>query len=263
MKLLQFMDQHSKMPELLTADFLETCAMIEDFIIWLKFSVSDTSREPHFAANHLLSFLTQDIIETLIIIINSIQAGAHNPAKREARFLLELSIKLSYIQQKSYDMSIEDKIKIYKSELNSSNIGIRTQIAFTYLDEQSRVELIEEIGRVYGEASNYVHLTCKNVNHRIKKMLMGNYIGNESVEEVKETNRFLKKLLSYCILFIFESLPEYVVGDWFAMLYPEDDEWYYLKSKYIAKVDSFFDYKAERIPYLNSLIEERIKRIEY
>lgn len=263
MGILQFMNKPSEIPELLKSDYSETCKIIEDFLFWLKFSVCDTSRDPKFGSNNLLSFLEQDMIETLIVVLGNIQDGAHNPAKRELRFLLELSIKMAFVQQNGYAETIQDKIKQYKDQINSTNIGIRNQITFNYISPENKIKLNEESGRIYGEASIFVHLTVKNMTQRIEKIENGHFIGNESLEELRSTNVFLKNILTYCMVFIIESLPEYVVGDWFGMLYPETENWYYLKSKYIAEVDSYFDYKAEREKYLNELIKMRKMRIEY
>ena len=263
MGILKLLNKKSDVPELLKNDFSETRKIVEDFLYWLKFSVGDTSRDPLYSKNNILYYLEQDMIETLIIVLSNIQDGAHNPAKRETRFLLELSIKMAYVQQKAYDKKVEEKIKLYTKQIRSTNIGIKNQIMFSYLSAESKSNFLNDVGKIYSEASLFVHLTVENMTQRIQKVTDGNYIGYESIEELKATNVFLKKIISYCMIFIIESLPDYVVGDWFGMLYPETKSWYFLKSKYVSEIDMTFDYKEERKRYLGKIIEERANNIEF
>ena len=62
MSLLEHMNIKSEVPESLSDDYRETCKILEDYLMWIKFSALNTSRDPDYNKIHLLSFLEQDII---------------------------------------------------------------------------------------------------------------------------------------------------------------------------------------------------------
>ena len=76
--------------------------IIREYLSALRFVVNDASRDPGFETNHLLSYLAQDLIESAIAITLLASQGALRPAKRELRFVIESSVKICYVQQKTY-----------------------------------------------------------------------------------------------------------------------------------------------------------------
>ena len=59
------------------------------------------------------------------------------------------------------------------------------------------------------------------------------------------------------------SIPEYISGDWLVESNGKTIDWIFTKSKYIADIDSFFDYKHERKNQLKEITEKRAERIKY
>jgi hypothetical protein len=89
--------------------------------------------------------------------------GVHNVARRELRFLIEASIKICYIHQKSYESLIDEKLKQFDRELSSQSISSKQKLLLSLLTESQRDAFCEEVGRIYGLTSNYVHLTPKQI----------------------------------------------------------------------------------------------------
>ena len=153
------------------ADFLPSVAkelrqtdyLIRCYLAGIGFIVQDAARAEEFKATHLLSYLAQDYIQSAISIIILAMEGVHNVARRELRFLIEASIKICFIQQKSYESLIDKKRKEFDKELSSKSISIKQNILLSLLPESVRDEFCEEVGRVYGLTCNYVHLTPKQI----------------------------------------------------------------------------------------------------
>lgn len=261
--ILELINHPSEVPFELQEDYKETCRFTEDFLKWIKFSEMDLQRDTDYRNKYLLSSLNQDIIETVIGILINIRDGAHNPAKREARFLLELSIKMFYVENKANDKNLESKILEYRKVINSTNINIRNDIKSYFFEEKDFEELNSESGKFYGESSQFVHLTTNLIENRITKLEEGRTIGNETLLELQETNDFIRHVYALCIVYIMESLPEYIVNDWFSTTMVITDNWYYFRSKYISKIDETYDYKHERKQYLQELILVRNKLVKF
>lgn len=255
------MNTSDSIPEYLNLEFSRTNEMIMDFIKWMQFCILDTARDLNFHDNHLLSFLNQDILETLTGVLVHVKEGIHTPAIRESRYLLELSIKLTYIQQKNYTMSIDEKLSIFYKFLKSTNITPMKEIDLNYLDTKSAKNFLSDVGQLYGESSRFVHVTPDSIKYRRERVENDRMLGNESDEDLKSLNDLLQKIYASSIVLISHSIPQYVIGDWHVNSSGELKNWYYMKSKYIAEIDSTLDYKHERKEILERIQAERRKGI--
>jgi hypothetical protein len=104
-----------------------------EYLAALRFIVAAAGRDSKFEANHLLSYLGQDFIESAIAITFLTIEGALRPAKRELRFIIESSVKICYIQQKSYGSTINDKLSQFEKTLDSPSISIKRDLALALL----------------------------------------------------------------------------------------------------------------------------------
>lgn len=251
------MNSSETIPKKLEAEFIRTNEMILAFISWIKFCILDTARDSNFHENHLLSFLSQDIIETLMGVLIQVKEGIHTPAIRESRYLLELSIKLTYIQQKNYSMSIDEKLIVFNNYIKSTSISPMKEVDFGYLEKNSAKDFISDVGRLYGETSRFVHVTPESIKYRRDRLRNERILGKESESDLKELNDILQKIYAASIVFISHSIPQYVVGDWHVDSTGDLKNWYYMKSKYISEIDSAFDYKHERLATLKAIKVER------
>jgi hypothetical protein len=159
--------------------------IIRCYLAGVDFVVHDAAREQEFKTTHLLSYLAQDYIESAISIIVLAMEGVHNVARRELRFLIETSIKICFIQQKSYETLIDEKLKQFDNELSSQSISIKQNLLLSLLPEGLRDEFCEEVGRVYGLTSNYVHLTPKQIEERIAAVDAGRTAARENAADVR------------------------------------------------------------------------------
>lgn len=256
-------EKSTEIPEELKGEYERTQHLVLGFVQWIQFCMMDTARDPNFSKNHILSFLHQDIIETLFGVLSHVMEGIHNPSVRESRYLLELSIKVAFIQSQNYSSSIEEKLSEFDKEIKAPSISPMKRIDLIYLKEHTRVEFLQEVGRLYGAASSFVHVSPKSIEYRQNRVSEGRIMGKESKEDLKNLNDLLQSIFAASLVFLSHSVPQYVIGDWHVDSTGELKNWYYIKSKYIAEIDSTLDYKAERKEILNQVIKDRSLGIQF
>jgi hypothetical protein len=234
-----------------------------DFLSFLWFCVQDTGRDVNFWDNHLLSYVSQDILQSCSSIHWLAYEGVTNPCKRELRFLIELAIKQCYIEQEMPHASIADKLVQYRTLLDGPNISIKSKIRLPLLPDSERDAFLEDIGRSYGCSSKYVHLTTQQVEERIALVKRGITVGKEGIVEIKEMIDLIRKCYALILVFIFHSVTSDVAGDWLVDSDGSSNKWYFGKSKYIALIDSYFDYKHERQSKIGVVQSLRKRTIEF
>jgi hypothetical protein len=189
--------------------------------------------------------------------------GMLSVAKRELRFVLESSIKLCFVQQKDYRSSVAEKLITFEKELYSQRISIKDNIALNMIPENLRGEFTVEVGRIYGATSKYVHLTPLQIQERIRSMADGRTVGHESADDILQLNDLAARTLAASLVLIFHSVPDWVAGDWLVEQDGKTVDWYFTASRFIAGMDSFFDYKFERQDRLQTIIAARDANVSF
>jgi hypothetical protein len=246
-----------QLTEELRAELNTTHFICAEYLRALRFTTGDTARDPDYHDNHLLSYLAQDFIESAHAIPLLVEQGIHNVALREARFILEAHIKLCYVQQQEYRSDVQQKLSSFEQVFDSSKIAVKKDVELNLLPEVSRAAFQEETGRLYGGTSNYVHLSRAQIDGRIARVDAGRTAGKESVADVAAVNVMLSRVFAGALVFLFHSVPQYVPGDWFVEYDGSTVDWYFTRSRYIALLDSSFDYKHERQERLREIIVAR------
>jgi hypothetical protein len=118
------MPDHTSLPPSAdtTAALKTTSTIVHEYLAGIGFIIGDAARDPGFGTTHLLSYLSQDFIESAVAISFLAREGSLSVPKRELRFIIESSIKICYVQQKNYSSSIEDKLTQFDKVLSSANI---------------------------------------------------------------------------------------------------------------------------------------------
>ncbi|MHB9072420.1 MAG: hypothetical protein ACYC6G_02725 [Desulfobaccales bacterium] len=235
----------------------------KDFLYALQFCIHDTERDGNFWDNHLFSYISQDIMQSCISIYWLAHEGVTNPCKRELRFLLELFIKQCYIEQQMPHSLVHDKLIKYTHLLNNPSISIKSQIDLYFLPDQEKNIFLEDVGKYYGISSKYVHFSSELIDERIELIKRGVTIGYEGLNEIKEIVQSIRICYALIWVLLFHSIPSYVVGDWLVNSDGSSNKWYFRKSKYIALIDTHFDYKHERNNQLKKIQEVRKTDVEF
>lgn len=220
--------------------------LARSYLAAVSFIANDTSRDARYWDNHLLSYLVHEFIQSTLAIVTLGVEGMLNIAKREIRFIVEASIKICLVQQKDYASTIAEKMQRFDKELASQRISIKNNLELTLLPEVLRDEFGEEVGRVYGLTSNYVHLTPSQITERIMAVDAGRIGGRESKQDFEALTSLVERGLAVSLVLLFHSVPEFVAGDWLVESDGTTTGWVFVESRFIAGIDSHFDYKHER-----------------
>lgn len=164
------------------------------------------------------------------------RSGSLSVPKRELRFIIESSIKLCFIQQKNDRFSIADKLKQFDKTLKSPSISIKDDLKLWMLPAFAEDASDEELGRLYGKTSSYVHLTPSQIAQRIAAVDAGRTIGYENAADVDGLNALISKGFAASLILLFHSVREYVAGDF--LVDPDGSTVisYFLGSRFIAEM---------------------------
>jgi hypothetical protein len=252
----------------------ELQGLTKSFLFGLKAIAMNSSREPGYYENHLLSFLFQDLLESSIALSLLVHEGILNCARRELRFILEASVKLCLVQQDAVPdssmrpaerrppVSVSEKIDAFKKELNSPSISTRNLVHIYLLgDEKTTSEFQQEVGRLYGELSGYTHLSARQVQERMISVQAGRFAGFEAAEDVGRFYCLAERVLACSMVFIMHSVYDWVVGDLLVESDGSSLDWKLAESRFIARIDEYFDYKYERQGRLAELRSARAMKV--
>lgn len=256
--------QFQQLPEELVEPLRQTALIVRSYLRGLSFIVGDASRDPKYITEHLLSYLAQDLIQSAVAIKSLAMEGMVSVAKRELRFIIESSIKLCFVQQKAdRATTVAAKLAQFDSELSSQRISIKNNINLAMLPEPLRADYQDEVGRLYGLTSGYVHLTPGQIEERIAAVDAGRTIGNETADDIYELNRVTERALAASVVLLFHSVPAFVAGDWLVENDGATAAWHFMGSRFIAAMDAHFDYKHERQKQLVQIQAGRAAKIRF
>ncbi|TCA62723.1 hypothetical protein E0J16_00095 [Rhizobium pisi] len=249
-------------PESLRAGLDETRRIVHSYVQLLFIAGAVTQGDPKFKDNHLLRPLLQDLIESAFSLSILAREGMHSVVTRELRFIVEASLKLCFVQQRSYQTSIAQKLETFRKELESPRIPLR-DVKLSMLSADTIRDFTEEAGRLYGRTSSYIHWSASQIQERMKQLENGNSIGRESPGTVQGSNDLIRRSLAASLVLIYHSVPEYVAGDTMVEKSGKTIDSYFMQSRYLAEIDAYFDYKHERQKSLSEIKESRASRIAF
>lgn len=167
------------------------------------------------------------------------------------------------VQQRDYDADIPTKLTSLQQTFDTTNISMQKQVDLTLLPEAKHASFREEVGRLYGETSGYVHWTSAQIHERIAMVDDGRTSGYESAEDVERVNGLIARALAACLVFLFHPVPEYVAGDWLVQPDGSGLRWQFAGSQFVALMDEHFDYKHERQNDLQRIQNERWSAVSF
>lgn len=235
--------------------------IVLNYLGTIGYMVMQSSRDPTFRDNDVLSYLAQDLLQSAMAVIILPREGVLNAAKRELRFLLEASIKLAYVQQEGPGSTVLEKLERFDKELASAKISIKKSLTLELLPEPSREAFREEVGRLFSMTSDYVHLSPTQIHASIEAAEAGVTAGKERASDVEALTAITERVLAASLVLLFNSMPYWVAGDWLVNADGSSPKWHFGRSRFIAAMDAEFDYKAERKAHLERIRAEREARI--
>jgi hypothetical protein len=209
----------------------------QEFLSGIRFIATDAGRGEGTWDHHLLSCVFDDILESAFGILVLAREGGSNSAKRELRFLLELSIKVCCVEQSHGEKTLEEKMVAAKEMLDSTNIGIKKRIQLELLPEGLREEFRTELGKLYGSACNWVHVTVEQINDRIDRVDRGITAGKEDLPELADLIAQLERCYAAVLVLFLHSVPAFIAGDLLVESDGTSHRWCFEGSRFIAAIE--------------------------
>ena len=234
---------------------------VQDFVRTLSLVISAASRWDKYQADYLLPRHFDDLIEAVLAAQLSIENGALKPARRELRYLLEVSVNLSIVDEVCAEKSLQERIDHYRSKrTNKANIDHIRDLPLRLLGD-NRVSFEKSVLELWVKSTNYVHLTKQSMDEKIRLREQGITLGFETVAMLHETVAHVHDACSASVILAFESIGPSFTGDLLVGAIDEVDDWSFHASPFVAIVDSSFDYKHERKQRLEVHQQRRASRV--
>lgn len=232
-----------------------------DFLFAIKSCWTYATRMPEFVDRSFFMRATDDLMESAVMLSFAIENGARNPARRELRYLLELSVQSLFVDQKMPKSSFEDRLTFFDRKVNKSGVMPEVDNIDLYLLPESKDKIIADIKSAFGRASEYVHPSVNQIEERLELANADITIGFNSAETLRSINDESFEVFALVLTLYFHTVGPSTCGDLFESLFSDMPDWSFHWHRHIVSVDEQYDYKAERQDRLQQLKQSRAERL--
>lgn len=237
--------------------------MIHDLIQTLRLCSFAASRWDKFSEEYLLPRHLDDIVEAALSAQLSIEHGALNPARREMRYMLEVVVNIAYVDEIRAKDTFDQRISYYRGKgVKKNNVDHVLDLPLRLLNNHKEL-FAKSVQSAWVRASNYVHLTKRRIDEKLRLRDEGVVLGMETVEMLKEVVSEVHEACTIVIILAFETIGPSFTGDLLVDSLDSSDSWVFHASEYMAIVDSYFDYKHERKSRMEEHAARRKERVRY
>jgi len=216
-----------------------------DFINAIRSISFYSARAKYLYDNFLTIRATDDYLQSVIGIKSLVINGIHNMAKRELRYLIEMTVKYLIVDQELVGKNIDEKTKYIKTSMPNSSIDVVERIKTPFVKEVE-TELKNEIKDLYSKSCAYVHPSQKQIKEQFDNYEKGYTIGFESAKALCAINKLIFRAYDIILVMLFHGFGESMSADLFIQNYDTNKKWKFHKGKYVKKYSKLFDYKLER-----------------
>lgn len=236
---------------------------VRDLIHTLRLCEVAATRWRDFGEKYLLPRHFDDIVEAALISLLAIENGALNPARRELRYMLEVAVNVAYVDEIKAMESFDERVTFYKgNKVKKSNVDHVFELPLRLFGEQKDNFAIS-VRSAWIRASNYVHLTKRRIDEKLRLRDDGISLGMETIEMLEDIVSEVNNVCSIVVALTFETIGPSFTGDLLVDCLDKQDEWAFHANSYIALIDSHFDYEHERQVRLEEIHQRREGRIKY
>lgn len=237
--------------------------LVADFASALLVCSLQASRSLDFSSNSLLMRSLEDLYESANIVAVAIEQTARNAARRELRYMLELSVKSRLVDQELPRGSFDDKLVFFKRRLRVPGIAAELKhLSLTICSTSEHLRCVEELRAAYGRASQYVHPTVPKIRDRIELSARGITLGFDSADELRSVNHEVFDVLALVLVILFHGIESGPTGELFEGVFDKQPDWLFHIHPRIAAIDAVYDYKAERKERLDTIRTIRQQRLD-
>jgi hypothetical protein len=194
--------------------------------------------------NYLLFRFAPSLVESILAITLNAKEGLQNAARRELRFLLEASVKLSSRDFHPAANSFDERL---------SGLDGRDQRFGDYVASLAYFEGFEKpdeanasILSLYSELSRYVHATVPQFERAMARTRRDEGAGFETVATLNQFNKLAFQVYELVLIRIFHGAGLSMAGDIFVDIIDYNHMWRFHKGRFVKRLSKCFDYKQER-----------------
>lgn len=208
------------------------------------------TRNPEFFDQLIFLRTKSHLVQSIFTVVMLAKEGMHDPARRELRFLLELSIKTLFLDKagnrKEHVSDIYSKIDKLDDLSKEKFSKIVTKLKFTLLRDNDVTTYRQRATDLYTKLSTHSHVSGVNIRNDLTNFDKGEYFGFETVPHIDRFCNNVRQVLDIALASHFEVFDEGLVGDILVNVFDDEPNWIFRKMDLVGAIDGYFDYKFER-----------------
>ncbi len=186
-----------------------------------------------------------DLLQSIVGLKELISNGVHNFARREIRYLIEMSVKYSIVDQEKMGEPLNIKTQYLTDNIPNSSIEVVDRLS-TPFEQSIDKEFKDEIKDIFYKACAYVHPSQRQIEEQLANYSKGVNIGFETTKMLSDINKIAFRAYDIILTLLFINFGQSMSGDIFIQVYDDEPKWKFHKGKYIKHYSKLFDYKSER-----------------
>jgi len=188
---------------------------------------------------------SDDLIQSIVGLRDLLINGIHNMAKREVRYMLEMTVKYLVVDQEKMGEQLSVKTQHLADNIPNSSIEVIDRLS-TPFDTITDKQFKDEVKDMFYKACAYVHPSKRQIDEQVDNYSKGIHIGFETAKTLADINKLLFRGYDIILTMLFIGFGQSLSGDLFIEIYDTEPKWKFHKGKYLKEYSKLFDYKAER-----------------
>jgi len=226
----------------------------DEFIRTLRVCWFAATRIPEYVDRSVVLRSTDDMLECAVIQHIAVEHTARNTAQRELRYLLELAVQALFVDQQMPRSPFDHRLAFLERKVTTHGLTPELdELQLHMFDGSARKAFVTDMGRAYGRASKYVHPSVEQIRERSEAAASGLPLGFDSADVLQSLAQRIFEVYGLVLVLVLHSLGPTAAGDVMESAFGEDEDWLFRQHRHIARMDEYFDYKAERCHRLELL----------
>jgi hypothetical protein len=184
--------------------------------------------------NFLCIRTIDDLIQSAIGIKALIENGIHNTARRELRYLIEMTTKYVLVDCAKIGESFISKTEYLRDDIPNSSIEVIDDYTTPFSDDLQNA-FRSEVKDFFYKACAYVHPSKRQIDEQMTNYERGNTIGFESAKMFTDINKVLFRAYDMILVMVFHSFGHSMTKDLFEQVFDENLKWKFHKGKYVKE----------------------------
>jgi hypothetical protein len=241
-------ENHARLRE--TPAFKDAAALtnklVTDLVLVLQSVMLMSTRSRDLAENVLVVRTADHLLQSCLAIVSLQQSGMLGPVKRELRFVLELLVKASVIDQAIGNAEVKARLLALNDGHESfADLCNRLQIANLCEIDASTFRKVAK--SLYRRLSKIVHASMQQITEDLDRFKRGIHFGFETVAMLNDMNAMVRDVLDLGVPLVLQSVGPALAGDIYVQILDDLPAWVFHRTRLSQRFSRFYDYKAERL----------------